>query len=93
MRSILAYVLVLVPLSFGGRSIAAESLSFETIDATGRRHGFLQLRDGSAPIVLDYPGAVATIAMGINPAGVIVGQYTDTQGRTHGFLIRPAANQ
>ena len=43
-------------------------------DANGRRHAFLQLPDGSAPIVIDYPGAVATIAMGINPAGAIVGQ-------------------
>jgi hypothetical protein len=58
-------------------------------DVNGRRHGFLQLPDGSAPIVIDYPGAVATIAMGINPAGAIVGQYTDTNGRTHGLLAIP----
>lgn len=57
-------------------------------DTKGTRHGFLQLGDGSAPIVVDYPGAVATIAMGISPAGAIVGQYTDTNGRTHGFLVR-----
>jgi uncharacterized membrane protein len=59
-------------------------------DSSGGRHGFLQLPDGSAPIVIDYPGAVATVAMGINPAGAIVGQYTDTTGRTHGFLAVPA---
>ena len=61
-------------------------------DTDGRRHGFLQLRDGSTPIVIDYPGAVTTIAMGINPVGAIVGKYTDTKGRAHGLLVKPGNN-
>lgn len=57
------------------------------VDATGKRHGFVQFPDGSSPITIDYPNnAVLTIAMGINPEGAIVGQYTDTHGVTHGFL-------
>jgi hypothetical protein len=65
------------------------------IDQNGKRHGFLQLPNGSAPLTLDVPStppfnAVSTIAMGINPSGAIVGQYTDTSGRTHGFLAVPA---
>jgi probable HAF family extracellular repeat protein len=58
------------------------------VDSTGRRHGFLQLPDGSAPINVDYKGAAATIAFGINPDGVIVGQYT-ASGVTHGFVAVP----
>jgi len=34
---------------------------------------------------LDFPGAVLTNAQGINAQGEIVGFYTDTAGRTHGF--------
>lgn len=58
------------------------------IDNTGHRHGFLQLPDGSVPIKVDVPGAAATIAFGINPDGVIVGQYA-ASGHTHGFLAVP----
>lgn len=32
------------------------------------------------------PGSTSTGATGINNAGQIVGSYTDTTGRTHGFL-------
>jgi len=35
---------------------------------------------------IDFPGAVMTNAQGINAQGEIVGFYTDTAGRTHGFL-------
>ena len=55
------------------------------IDGTGQRHGFLQRPNGSAPINVDYPGAAATIAFGINSEGVIVGRYT-IGGITHGFV-------
>lgn len=36
---------------------------------------------------IDPPGAVLTHALGINPAGDIVGYYRDTTGKTHGFLL------
>jgi probable HAF family extracellular repeat protein len=35
---------------------------------------------------IDFPGSVLTNAQGINAQGNIVGFYTDTAGRTHGFL-------
>jgi len=41
-------------------------------------------------IAIDYPGAVETLAFGINPAGDIVGAYKDTAGRQHGFVMRGA---
>ena len=36
---------------------------------------------------IDYPGAVATFAYGINAAGDIVGSYIDTAGKERGFVL------
>ena len=36
---------------------------------------------------IDVPGATSTVALGITPAGEIVGGYTDSSGNTHGFLL------
>ena len=47
-------------------------------------HGFLLL--GGVFTTIDFPGAIATAAYGINTAGDIVGQYTDSSGKTHAFL-------
>lgn len=47
-------------------------------DETNAQHGFL-LRDGQFTR-LDFPGAVATVAKGISPGGVIVGDYTAPVG-------------
>ncbi len=63
------------------------------IDNTGKRHGLLQLPDGSAAVTVDYPGATATLAFGINPGGAIVGRYADTSGHAHGFLAVPSTQQ
>jgi probable HAF family extracellular repeat protein len=38
-------------------------------------------------ITIDFPGAISTNAQGINAQGEIVGGYTDTGGRAHGFLL------
>src|SRR5215472_6172005 len=35
---------------------------------------------------IDFPGATATFAIGINPRGDIVGNYT-VAGHTHGFVL------
>lgn len=35
---------------------------------------------------IDFPGSVLTNVQGVNAQGDIVGLYTDTSGRTHGFL-------
>jgi hypothetical protein len=49
--------------------------------------GFQRHKDGSFELVdADLPGARATIALGINPQGDVVGAYLDTANKTHGFL-------
>jgi len=35
---------------------------------------------------IDFPGSVATTAFGINERGEVVGSYTDSSNRTHGFV-------
>jgi hypothetical protein len=63
-------------------------------EVAAKRHGFLQLPDGSVPIQLDFQigsvTAFSTIAFGINPDGVIVGQYTLVPGGpAHAFAAVP----
>jgi hypothetical protein len=67
------------------------------VDSTGHRFGFLQLPDDSDPIQLHFEDSttdsVTTNALGINPAGVIVGQYqTVANGPAHGYYAVPLAN-
>ena len=76
----------------------------ESGEPAAKRHAFAQKPDGSAPITFDFtcqnvdgcPGAsygavaFATIAYGINPDGVIVGQYVPVTGGTpHPFVAIP----
>jgi hypothetical protein len=49
-----------------------------------RVHGFILSR-GSFTAV-DFPGAISTWVTGINPAGEIVGLFTEAAGKTHGYL-------
>jgi hypothetical protein len=73
-------------------------------EPAARRHGFLQQPDGSAAVTLDFTcqvsagcagapiGAVAfaTVAFGVNPHGVVVGQYVlAVGGAPHGFVAIP----
>jgi uncharacterized membrane protein len=37
---------------------------------------------------VNYPGATATRAFGINARGNIVGTYIDAANRNHGFITR-----
>ncbi len=64
-------------------------------DGSNAQRGFLLTRDGVTTI--DVPGAIATVATGIDPAGDIVGRYTEAVGASpdctvsgpqciHGFL-------
>ena len=48
-----------------------------------------RVREGS--IELKVPGAVSTEGWNINQDGSIVGNYVSPDGRTHGFIARPAA--
>lgn len=66
-------------MSTGGR-IAAWAGCLCLLAATGARAQSLVIS------TIDFPGAVMTNAQGINAQGEIVGFYTDTAGRTHGFL-------
>ncbi len=56
-------------------------------DSKNAVHGFLFSKGQYSSI--DFPGAVATEALGINNWDVpaIVGDYTDTKGTVHGFLF------
>jgi len=53
----------------------------------GNVHGLLLSEGVFASI--DFPGAVQTIAIGVNDAGQIVGAYADPTGRIHGYLRTP----
>ncbi len=65
------------------------------VDNAGNRFGFLQLPGDSDPVQLHYPGSVTTNAFGINPSGIIVGQYqnldpkTGKPGPTHAYYAVP----
>ena len=39
-------------------------------------------------VTVDVPGAAVTRAMGINADGAVVGDFTDSAGKQHGFLLR-----
>jgi uncharacterized membrane protein len=41
--------------------------------------------------VIEVPGALATVAFGINAQGDIVGNYVDASFRSHGFVLRDGA--
>jgi len=51
----------------------------------GHNHGFLL--SGGEFTTIDFPGAVFTGAVGINPQGDIVGRYDAAGGRQHGYLL------
>lgn len=55
--------------------------------ATISYHGFVLA--GGKFATVDAPGAVDTLPMASNTAGLIVGQYTDASGYRHGFLAQP----
>jgi hypothetical protein len=59
-------------------SLAAVRFSF---------HGFVLA--GGKFTTVDVPGAVDTLLMASNTAGLLVGQYTDADGFRHGFLVQP----
>jgi uncharacterized membrane protein len=56
---------------------------------SGVNHGFvLPPNDFANFVTVDFPGAVATRALGINSCGDIVGSYGSVAGGTgHGFLL------
>jgi probable HAF family extracellular repeat protein len=63
--------------------IAGSSMALAV--STSPQRGFVMRRDGTLDDVL-YPGAVSTVAFGINNEGDVVGEYKDGDGKAHGFL-------
>ena len=53
-------------------------------DSSGNTHGFLY--EGNVFATIDYPGAIGTVACGINGAGQIAGSFNDSTFTTHGFV-------
>jgi hypothetical protein len=47
-------------------------------------HGWLQV--WGRVTLLEFPGATATRALGLNNKGQAVGSYTDSSSNTHGFV-------
>jgi probable HAF family extracellular repeat protein len=56
---------------------------------TNMGHAYLASGDNFAPF--DFPFAIGTAAWDMNPSGEVVGTYTDTAKKTHGFLMIPGA--
>jgi probable HAF family extracellular repeat protein len=58
-----------------------------TLGSVGNLHGFL-LSEGLYK-TFDFPGAVTTLAFGINSADEVAGGYIDSSGVVHGYLRTP----
>jgi len=54
-------------------------------------HAFLW-RKGNLQDVL-VPGAIFSVALQINNAGLLVGRYFDSTNNEHGFLARPVSEE
>jgi hypothetical protein len=52
-------------------------------------HGFLRRQDGNFTII-DFPGAATTDAWTISNTGEILGDYSDSAGFVHGFILTAA---
>ena len=82
----LAFTALLVP-----ATLLAVGCSPDTIQGPSTLGG-PELRKASDPgftyTTIEVPGALATVAWGINAGGAIVGSYVDADFRSHGFLLR-----
>jgi len=58
-----------------------------TNQASSLLHAYLL--EGSSFTQLDFPGAIGTLGIGINDAGVIVGGFFDSTGTLHGYVANP----
>ncbi len=67
-----------------GRSSTSGSRSADASELSGRQSE--PLPNGELTTI-DYPGAQATAALGINERGDIVGGYIDAAGKPRGYLM------
>lgn len=85
-------------ISFGGLSGAGDIVgdyadqtpvmtNFRFGKANGNLHGFLL--SGGVYTTIDFPGANATAAWGVNASGFVIGPYLDTNNIIHGYLRTP----
>jgi hypothetical protein len=77
-----------IPLNLGANAVAFGTNAEANVVGTQNGTAFLyeRLNPSSAPMPILVP-AGATNAFGINDFGQIVGQYTNAQGQTPGFMI------
>jgi hypothetical protein len=54
------------------------------VDAANVTHGFLLSEGTFTP--LNFPGAMLTMALGVNNSNQVVGSYNDASGNSHGFI-------
>jgi len=64
-----------------------DSVPDDPLACTTQCHGFLWSSGRSTEI--RFPGAVYTLALGINNCSHIVGRYVDASNNEHGFVARP----
>jgi uncharacterized membrane protein len=64
-----------------------DSVSPVQIPCTTQCHGFLWAEGVFQSI--DVPGAISTLALGINNRRQIVGRFIDSAGNDHGFVTKP----
>jgi uncharacterized membrane protein len=64
-----------------------DSVPDDPLACSTQCHGFYWRNGRSAEI--RFPGALYTLALGINNTSVIVGRYVDAANSEHGFIVRP----
>ncbi len=72
---------------FGNWLLLATGFAILAIVGTLTNPASKALAESDTFTTIDFPGASSTSAFGINPRGDIVGQYDDSAGVTHGFLL------
>jgi probable HAF family extracellular repeat protein len=61
-----------------------------TIPCSTQCHGFLWSKGEFKDV--EFPGAVITVALGINNSGLIVGRYVDSSNNEHAFVAKRRAH-
>jgi uncharacterized membrane protein len=63
------------------------SKSCALFTSVGALHAFLL--KGGVYTTIDYPGAVETLAFGVNSSDIVIGGYEDSRGKFHAYLRKP----
>lgn len=78
------------PASMGNGALPDGSMTtgFYTDMMTNVTHAYLESGGNVAPF--DFPFSISTGAWDMNPSGQVVGNYTDTAKKGHGFVFTPS---